>query len=61
MSAAERVSDASSAEQVNEWAVRVNERTQDQMAMVETIVVIPIVQRSRARAYIWRQIPPYAF
>ena len=32
MSAAERASEASSAEQANEWAVRANERANEQMA-----------------------------
>ena len=36
MSAAERASEASSAEQANEWAVRANERADERMAQYST-------------------------
>ena len=49
MSAAERASEVSSAEQANEGAVRANERTEERMAQkastlrVDFIVVLPTV------------------
>ena len=36
MSAAERTSEASSAEQANEWAVQANERAEERMAQYST-------------------------